>query len=132
MSQHHSRGSNPPRPDPRHEARQEEGDGVARHRPVGKPQPRRTCKTLVKALARAFRWKHLLGWGNFATIAELAERVGVAPSYITRVLPLVLLAPDFAETILAGRQEPKAAPSRVLKPFPLVWDEQPPKLYRQT
>lgn len=29
---------------------------------------------LVKALARAFRWKRMLGTGEFTTIAELAAR----------------------------------------------------------
>lgn len=43
--------------------------------PEGAAQLRRTDSTLVKALARAFRWKRLLESGEFATIAELAERV---------------------------------------------------------
>ena len=55
---------------------------------------RRTDNTLVKALARAFRWKRMLESGEYATIAELAEREGIAPSYMTRVLRLALLAPD--------------------------------------
>ena len=64
------------------------------HLPEGTTQPRRTDNTLVKALARAFRWKRMLESGEFATIAELAEREGIAPSYIDRVLRLTLLAPD--------------------------------------
>ena len=67
-------------------------------------QPRRTDSTLVKALARAFRWKRMLESGEFATIAELAEREGIAPSYMARVLRLSLLAPDIVEAILDGRQ----------------------------
>jgi hypothetical protein len=64
----------------------------------------RTDNTLVKALARAFRWKRMLESGEFATIAELAEREGIAPSYMTRVLRLTLLAPDIVEAILDGKQ----------------------------
>ena len=37
-------------------------------------QPRRSDNTLVKALARAFRWKRMLVSRELATIAELAER----------------------------------------------------------
>ena len=70
--------------------------------PEGAAQPRRTDNTLVKALARAFRWKRMLESGEFATIAELAEREGIAPSYMTRVLRLTLLAPDIVEAILDG------------------------------
>ena len=62
--------------------------------------------TLVKALARAFRWKRMLESGEFATIAELVEREGIAPSYMTRVLRLTLLAPDIVEAILDGKPGP--------------------------
>ncbi|UYV35785.1 hypothetical protein N4R57_11990 [Rhodobacteraceae bacterium D3-12] len=87
-------------------------------------QPRRTDNTLVKALARAFRWKRMLESGEFATIAEMAEREGIAPSYMTRVLRLTLLAPDTIEAILKGKQEPELSLSRLLEPFPVEWERQ--------
>lgn len=86
--------------------------------------PRRTDNTLVKALARAFRWKRLLESGDFATIAELAEHEGIAPSYMTRVLRLALLAPDIVEAILDGKQGPEVTLVRVLEPFPVEWEKQ--------
>ena len=92
--------------------------------PEGAAQPRRTDSALVKALARSFRWKRLLESGEFATIAELAEQEGIAPSYMTRVLRLTLLAPNIVEAILDGRQEPEVTLAQVLKPFPLDWDGQ--------
>ena len=46
------------------------------HLPEGAAQSRRTDSTLVKALARAFRWQRMLESGEFATTAELAEREG--------------------------------------------------------
>ena len=92
--------------------------------PDGPMQPRRTDSTLVKALARAFRWKRMLESGEFATIAELAEREGIAPSYMTRVLRLTLLAPDIVEAILDGRQGPEVTLGRLLEPFPAEWEEQ--------
>ena len=93
--------------------------------PDGAVQPRRPDSTLVKALARAFRWKRMLESGGFATIAELAEREGIAPSYMTRVLRLTLLAPDIVEAILDGTQGPEVTLARVMQPFPAVWGEQP-------
>jgi hypothetical protein len=87
-------------------------------------QPRRIDSTLVKALARAFRWKRMLESGEFTTIAELAEREGIAPSYMTRVLRLTLLAPDVVEAILDGAQVPELALSRLLELFPLDWKQQ--------
>ena len=91
--------------------------------PAGAPQ-RKADNTLVKALARAFRWKRMLESCEFATIAELAEREGIAPSYMTRVLRLTLLAPDIVEAILDGTQGPEVTLARVLEPWPLEWNEQ--------
>lgn len=80
--------------------------------------------TVVKALARAFRWKRMLESEEFATVAELAEREGIAPSYMTRVLRLTLLAPDIVEAILDGKQEPAMTLACLLVPFPFEWKEQ--------
>lgn len=85
------------------------------------------CKmdnTLVKALARAFRWKRKLESGEFSTIADLALHEGIAPSYMTRVIRLTLLAPDIVEAILHGIQEPEMTQARVLAPFPMEWQAQ--------
>lgn len=92
--------------------------------PEGAAQPRRTDSTLVKALARAFRWKRMLESGEYATIAEMAEREGIAPSYVTRVLRLNLLAPEIVEAILDGKQGPEVTLQRVLEPFSMEWMEQ--------
>jgi hypothetical protein len=92
--------------------------------PEGAVLPRRADNTLVKALARAFRWKRMLDSGEFATIGELAEREGIAPSYMTRVLRLTLLAPDIVEAILDGRQCPEVTLAKVLEPFPAAWAAQ--------
>ena len=92
--------------------------------PAGTPHPQSADNTLVKALARAFRWKRMLESGEFATIAELAECEGIAPSYMTRILRLTLLAPDIVEAILDGKQGPELTLARVLEPFPAEWVEQ--------
>jgi len=92
--------------------------------PEGATHSRRTDSTLVKALARAFRWKRMLESGEFATVAELAEREAIAPSYMTRVLRLTLLAPDIVEAILDERHPPDLTIARLLEPFGLHWHEQ--------
>ena len=94
------------------------------HLPEGATHSRRTDNPLVKALARAFRWKRMLESGEFATIAELAEREGIAPSYMTRVLRLTLLAPDIVEAILDGKQGPEVTLAAVLEHFPVAWGQQ--------
>ncbi len=48
---------------------------------------------LVKALARAFRWRDMLEDGQYATIREIAEAEKITESYVGRILRLTLLAP---------------------------------------
>jgi hypothetical protein len=72
--------------------------------PEGAARPKRADNTLVKALARAYRWKRMLETGEVATIADLAMRENIAASYLTRILRLTFLSPDIVEEILDGRQ----------------------------
>ena len=92
--------------------------------PEGASKTRKADNTLVKALARAFRWKRMLESGEFTTMAELAEREGIAPSYMTRVLRLTLLAPEIVEAIVDGRQGSDATLSKLLEPFSTEWADQ--------
>jgi hypothetical protein len=96
--------------------------------PEGAGQPRRKDSTLVKALARAFRWKRMLESGEFLSAAELAEREGITPSYVTRVLRLTLLAPDLVEAILTDRQGPGMELARVMESVTVEWVEQHARL----
>ena len=72
--------------------------------PIGRPVPRNVDDTLVKALARAFRWKRMLESGEFGTISDLAQRERIAAPYLARVMRLSSLAPDIVDAILNGRQ----------------------------
>ncbi|MGX0879801.1 hypothetical protein ACSSV4_004514 [Roseovarius sp. MBR-154] len=92
--------------------------------PEGATQPRRTDNTLVKALARAFRWKRMLESGEFASISELAEREGIAFTYMARLLRLSLLAPEIVDAIMDGRQPESVTLANMMDPFPLDWKEQ--------
>jgi hypothetical protein len=94
------------------------------HLPDGATPSRRADSSLVKALARAFRWKRMLESGEFTTLAELADREGIAPSYLTRVLRLTQLEPRIIEAILDGRQGDAVTLARLMEPFPLGWCEQ--------
>ena len=89
---------------------------------VGAPNQRKTDNTLIKALARAFRWQKMLENGDLTTITELADAEKINHSYLSRVLRLTLLAPDIIESILKGNQS--LTLKDVLRPFPLAWDQQ--------
>ena len=66
------------------------------------PRPR-VDNAMVKALARAFRWRKMLE-GTHATLEDLARAKGVNATYVSRVLRLTLLAPEIVEAILDGRR----------------------------
>ncbi len=66
-------------------------------------QPSRADSTLVKAVARAYRWQRLLE-GTYASMRDLAAAEIISPSYVSRLLRLTLLAPDIVEAIMDGRQ----------------------------
>ena len=97
--------------------------------PDGASSQRKMDNTLVKALARAFRWKRMLESGEFTTMAELAEREGIAPSYMTRVMRLTLLAPDIVEAALRGQQSKCFTLKTGVEPIPLSWADQASHFY---
>ena len=79
---------------------------------------------MVKAIARAFRWREMLENGTYATIAEIAAAEKINESYVGRVLRLTLLAPDIVEAILGGRQPGNLQLEELLRRFPVGWREQ--------
>ena len=86
------------------------------------PRAVSAVNSLVKALARAFRWKKMIECGEFATIGDLAAHEKIAPTYMTRIMRLTLLAPETVEAMLEGRCEVELA--QVLETFPVGWREQ--------
>ena len=85
---------------------------------------RRIDSAMIKAIARAFRWRDMLENGTYCTIREIAAAEKIDETYIGRVLRLTLLAPDIVEAILDGRQPEGLGLATLLKPFPLEWDQQ--------
>lgn len=88
------------------------------------PPHTRTDPALVKALARAHRWKRLLEEGRYSSLAELAAAEKIDRSYLGKMLRLTLLAPDLVEVILDGRQPRELGLPALLEAMPLTWDEQ--------
>jgi hypothetical protein len=84
----------------------------------------RVDNAMVKALARAFRWRKLLETGAYGTIEELAAAEKINPSYVSRILRLTLLAPAIIEAVLDGRQPPELTLANMMQPLPLLWHEQ--------
>lgn len=85
---------------------------------------RHVDNAMVKAIARAFRWREMLEDGEYATIREIAEAEKINETYVGRVLRLTLLAPDIVEAIMAGRQPAGLQLDGLVRRFPVRWEEQ--------
>jgi predicted transcriptional regulator len=77
------------------------------------PVTRHVDNAMVKAIARAFRWRDILERCEYATIREIAAAEKINETYVGRVLRLTLLAPDIVEAIL-GRRQPAEVTLAVL------------------
>ncbi len=84
---------------------------------------------MVKALARAFRWRRMLETGRYTTIDELARAEKINASYVSRIVRLTLLAPAIVEAILDGRQPPEMTLPVLMRPFPAEWASQRKALF---
>jgi hypothetical protein len=89
------------------------------------PQPRiRIDNAMIKAIARAFRWRAMLESGTHATIVEIAAAEKINESYVGRILRLTLLAPDIVEAMLDGRQPAQMTLAVLMGPLPVLWSAQ--------
>lgn len=89
----------------------------------GQPRPR-VDNTMVKAIARAHRWKRLMESGRFASVTELAEAEKINQSYLCRVLRLTLLAPGHRRGDSRRKAAINLAARITPKPFPGDWSAQ--------
>ena len=76
---------------------------------------------MLKALARAHRWQHMLDEGRYASITEMAAAERVERGYLGSLLRLTLIAPDIMEAILDGRQPEELTLPRLMESLPLEW-----------
>ncbi len=86
--------------------------------------PVRADPALVKALARAFRWRRLLDEGRYASISEMAAAERIERGYLGRVLQLTLLAPALVEAIMDGRHGVEVNLPALMANVPAEWSEQ--------
>jgi hypothetical protein len=80
--------------------------------------------TMIKVIARGFRWQQLLYDGTYATIEDLAAAEKINPSYISRILRLAYLSPKVVQAILDGKHPARLTMKDLLQPFPADWNEQ--------
>jgi hypothetical protein len=97
---------------------------------VGLASPPNSNNALLKALARAYRWRRMIESGQYASITELARAENVNQSYACRMLRLTLIAPAIVVDVLNGSYISDLMLKQFMKPFPVEWDRQLAKLKR--
>jgi hypothetical protein len=80
--------------------------------------------TMIKVIARGFRWQRLLYDGTYATIEDLAAAEKINPSYVSRILRLAYLSPVVVQAILDGKHPAWLTMRHLLEPFPADWKQQ--------
>ncbi|MFZ1413162.1 MAG: hypothetical protein WAS73_01075 [Defluviicoccus sp.] len=88
------------------------------------PAKLRHDETLIRALARAHRWKRMLEEGIQGSVSEIAEAEKIDRSYVNRLLRLTLLAPDIQQAILDGRQPKGMQLEELTRAMPGEWNSQ--------
>jgi hypothetical protein len=66
----------------------------------------------------------MLDAGVYTSVAEIRDAENIFKSYVSRILRLVLLAPDLVETILAGSTDQGIMLEQLERPLPASWEEQ--------
>lgn len=97
----------------------------------GHPEPAATIdNTMIKSIARAFRWQRLLENGTYSCIDDIAKAERICLSFVGKVFRLSLLAPDIVDAILDGTQPATLTLKQLMKPFPMEWASQRDHLIR--
>jgi DNA invertase Pin-like site-specific DNA recombinase len=100
--------------------------------PLGRRSPSPNFP-LIRAIARAYRWRELMVSGEAKTIDTIARKFCVDRSHVGVTLKLAFLSPKITHAILAGEQPPNLNLARLLATkIPLEWAAQDALLLAQS
>jgi hypothetical protein len=85
--------------------------------------------TIFKALVKAHLWQRYIRNGRFASMKDLAEKKGIAESYVRKVMNLNYLSPKIKEMILDGKHPKHLKLQDLMEGIPVLWNEQE-KIFR--
>lgn len=84
---------------------------------------------LLRAIGRAWDWRHRLERGDVNTIADLAKAEGISDRYVSRVIRLAWLAPSVLERLVLRREPTVLSIFDLCGVAELPWIEQPEKVF---
>ncbi len=93
---------------------------------AGESAALRFDRSLVRALARARRWRRQIETSQLPSIGAIARNEHVAARYVRDLMPLAFLSPEIIEAIVEGRQPPELTIISLARriDIPLLWNAQ--------
>ena len=88
------------------------------------PAHAETVQAIQKALAKALTWNDALIKGEIASMKDLAKQEKISSQLVVRRMKLAYLAPDIIEAIFKGDVPHTLTLGKLIKSFPLNWEEQ--------
>lgn len=79
---------------------------------------------ILRAIGRAWSWRRRMESGEFGTMMDLANAVGVTDRYIGRQIRLAYLAPEVLKRIIYKREVPAVTLLGLADCAALRWSEQ--------
>lgn len=84
---------------------------------------------LLRAIGRAWNWRHRLERGHVTTIADLAREEGISDRYVSRVIRLAWLSPSVLERLVLRREPTVLSIFDLCGVAEMPWAEQPEKVF---
>ncbi len=84
---------------------------------------------VLRAVARAWKWRRQIESGAVSTIQDIAEAENVSDRFVGRMIRLAYLAPSVLEALVIARR-PLAIPiNNLMTVAELPWDGQPSRVF---
>jgi hypothetical protein len=91
---------------------------------VGLPGSLSRHPHVLRAIARAWKWRRQLEEGEASTLQDMAGKEGVSERFIGRMIRLAYLAPAVLEALVVKRRAPAIPINEMVEVAKLPWGEQ--------
>jgi hypothetical protein len=84
---------------------------------------------VLRAIARAWKWRRQLESGAVSTIQDIAVAENVSDRFIGRMIRLAYLSPDVLEHLVVRRDPPSVSVIDLITAVNLPWSEQMERVF---
>ena len=84
---------------------------------------------VLRAIARAWKWRRQLESGGASTIQDIAVAENVSDRFVGRMIRMAYLAPSVLEALVIARRPPAIAINDLMAIAELPWDRQMERVF---